>query len=586
MIIPRKEGQTTTALSLRRGAMAAVLTLSMGCVGNIAGEDREGEPKGGLPDNTASDPRPGGSTPTNNVMNPTANPAEKPPEVTNPTAACGYLPQRAYRLTPGQIQNSIRALFGSTALASEFESDLQRALPPAAPFSNGEKILSLAPKFVETMIDSTKAVASTAVEDPTKLHDCFKTGLDAGCVGTFLRDFGLKAWRRPLTDEEVQIYKSFYEAVAAKSDAKTALGYLLRRLLTSPDFLYRFELGGAPNAAAVVALTAYETASALAYALTDAPPDAELMAAAKAGSLADRAEIERHAKRLLASSTGAPGVFTFFAELLEKEVTTDVAELSQPEERDRFIEHVLWKDGGKLSTLLTADYTFANADLLKHYGWTGTVSGWEKFTPPAAEGRAGFLSLGQALSQRGNMSARGRFIKNELLCSHVPDPPEGVNSDLDEVKAELSKRLGRPATEAETRTEHMSNPACSFCHNLIDPLGKPFWAFDHEGVWRALHPETKKPYETASELLSTGEIDGPVENARALGQKLAGAKAVRECFSKQVYQYLLGREATDDDQCHIRDVASRLEANGGDVRELFVSVVAGDGFRLRDAARK
>jgi hypothetical protein len=331
-------------------------------------------------------------------------------------------------------------------------------------------------------------------------------------------------------------------------------------------------------------LSADELAASLAYVLTDNPPDPLLKAAASMRGLDTRDGVAKQARRLLDRADLASGVFDFFADLFDGKQT---GHADQPEELRRFVGHVLWTDGGKLSTLLNADYTLVNPALQKFYGWTKmtAVKDWEKITPPAAEGRAGLLAGGLFLSRNTNRSARGKFIRGLLLCSDVPDPPANVNANLDKAKTAASGQLGRPATEDEARAAHMTDPVCAGCHRVIDPVGKPLVAFDPHGVWQAMNPETKKPYDTSSVITGTGEIDGAVKDSRSLFGSLAGAQAVGDCVARQVYEYALGRAPTAGDQCHIREAAANFAQSGGDLRQLFVDVVASDAFRVRSTRK-
>jgi hypothetical protein len=500
---------------------------------------------------------------------------------------CDYLLPRAYRLTPSQIRRSYTALLGGLAPGQDFEAALLGSVPDARPFANSEQVLALSPGFAETMFNAARTVAVAAAGSPAMLNPCFGGGVTRACVGTFLADFGARAWRRPWTAEETTSYLAFFDAITTRSDARRGLEHVLRRLLVAPDVLFRFELGGAPDARGLASLAPFEMASALAYTLTDAPPDALLQAAARGNGLQTKAAVEAEARRLIGDPATAPNLLAFFDELMDGETVTAVPE--QVEELRRFASHVLWKDGGKLATLMTAPYAFVNPALQKHYRWTALppVRDWQQVTPPAAEGRAGLLTQGAFLGRKTNRSARGKFIRQAFLCNVVPEPPPDVDFNLDAQKASLGTQLGRPATEDEARQAHMNNPSCAGCHRLIDPIGLPLVAFDRLGLHQATNPETRRPFVTQSTIADTAAIDGPVADAAALAARLAAAPAVGQCMSRHAYEYLLGRAATENEACHLKELAAAFTSpgRGGDVKELFVNVLASDAFRLRAVPR-
>jgi hypothetical protein len=166
----------------------------------------------------------------------------------------------------------------------------------------------------------------------------------------------------------------------------------------------------------------------------------------------------------------------------------------------------------------------------------------------------------------------------------VPKPPIDVDQDLDAQKQALAAQTGRTPTEDEVRMRHMADPACSSCHRLIDPLGKPYLAFDTTGVWRARNPATGAAFDLRSDIVSTPDMDGSVKDPRDLARALAGSKAVRACVAQQAFQFVAGRDLTDADRCGVDAAAARFEASGGDLKDLFVQLLTSDTFRLRRAA--
>jgi hypothetical protein len=554
----------------------AGLLLLAACSGSIG--DGGGPPRSAETPGVPSASSGGTSTPftPGGVPIPGAAPG---PGVTS--AKCQEPPQRIWRLSPPQIRRTFEALLGTKGIDPAFETELGRYVPPLAPFANAASALTATPGFMQKIFEVARDVAKVAVANLPALQSCFATAVTRACVSTFVGDFAARAWRRPVTPDEITDYLTTFDAVTAKANPTTGVEYVLRRMLSAPDMLFRFEVG-APAQAGLFALTPYELASALAYTLTDGPPDSELMAAARDGSLKTAAASEAHARRLMAKSASALGVFAFVRELF---AVNGAARPAQAEEVRRFVEQALWTDsaGGKLATLLTAEYSFANAELQKLYGWNknSTAASFEQVTPPIPEARAGILTRGAVVSTFHSRSARGKFVREILLCMTVPKPPVDVNQDLDAQAAALSKQLGRPPSGDELLARHMADPACSGCHRLIDPIGKPYVAFDDKGVWRAVEAATMRPYDTRAEILETKDLDGPVKDARELGKALAAARSVRACVARQAFQFVAGRELVADDGCRVAEIVASFEQSGGDVKRLFVDLVTSDGFRLR-----
>jgi hypothetical protein len=555
---------------------------STGCSGAI-------EPGTDLPSEVDAPGRPtaprasGGATggagaPPASSAGPTAPPGSAPAAAS--PARCEPELRRIWRFTPAQIRRNLEALFGAKNVPAGLEAELDKYVASGAPFSNAADVPTGTPAFIEHLVEVTRALARGAVRDLRALHACFGAGVSRPCVSSLVSDLGARAWRRPVTDEEVKDYLLTFDAVAAASDPPTGVEYVLRRLLLAPDMLFRFELG-ARGSTGQYALEGHELANALAYTLTDAPPDAELLAAGRDGSIKMPGVLASHARRLVGKPT-AEGLVGFLRELFG---ATNPPLPAQAEELRRFIEHALWSDGGagRLGTLLTAEPSFANGELQRHYGWNAKsgATAFEAVTPPAAEARAGILTRGAVIGPRHTRSARGKFVREVLLCLPVPQPPLDVDQDLDAQAKVLTQKLGRPPSEDELLANHMADPACSGCHTLIDPLGKPFSAFDDKGVWRAIEKATSKPFETSADILQTGELDGPVKDPRDLARKLAGAPAVRACIARHAVEFVTGRPVGAADECRVREATARFEATGGDLKELFVALVTSEAFGLR-----
>jgi hypothetical protein len=361
-------------------------------------------------------------------------------------------------------------------------------------------------------------------------------------------------------------------------------------MLQSPQFLNRVEFAPAPAAGTTATFTRpthYEMASRLSYLLWQSMPDQVLFDAAANNQLGTDAEIAAQARRMLADPK-AKRVYQFFQEWM------DVDELSAMErdegvypsytdklpgllaqEAKAFVDDVLWNGAGDFKTLMTAPYSFVNAELATHYGISGvTGTNFRKVDTP---GRGGFLTLGGVVSvhdkpTRSSIVLRGLRVRTEILCHIVGAPPADIVLDLPEVAPGLpqAKRLEAHRTEA----------LCASCHDKMDPLGVPFENFDAMGRLRTMDEEGNA-VATAGAITHTTSPDVSVANASELSSALADSKEVRECFTKQAFRFFYGRGEAQADSCSLAQLNSAFEKTNYSIPELLVSLTQTDAFLYR-----
>jgi hypothetical protein len=278
---------------------------------------------------------------------------------------------RLWELTPEQYTRTAQALL---PIKSRPGDDLDQG-------QNREASGALSEGHVNALWEAAKQVAAEVtgpMADPAKVHPCLAAGLaDAGCQKAALADLTERAFRREVKAPELETFTTFFTKQAAAHDPRTALRLTLRAILSSPHFVFRFELGPeGSKPGQLVKLTPAERATALAYFLTDGPPDAALTMAARTGGLETRDQVAAQTKRLLGAAESASGFVRFFrqhfrlGEVVAVQKSTDVFKAWTPQagadlerEAQLFVQSVLWQDGGKLETLLTASHSFANSRL-------------------------------------------------------------------------------------------------------------------------------------------------------------------------------------------------------------------------------
>lgn len=490
-------------------------------------------------------------------------------------------------------QNSVIVVSCGASMSSTTGVDVAANLPVDARSSGGVydndvTVNVVTSNHVSEYLRSAKSVLDALGDRVTSLPGCDIRADRAGCGARFVRDFGARVFRRPLTSEEQSRYAAL---VMRGSDPVQGLRLALRGMLVSPSFLYRTELGERqPDGR--YQLTGYEVASALSYGLWGTLPDAALMAAAADGTLSTAAGVEREARRLVMDSRARAAFAAFASQWLRIEPVatatrnqalyptwSDSLRASIMEEARRFVTHVVFDGSHRLGELYTADYTFVNGELAAHYGISGvTGTSFQRASWPAPD-RAGVLGLSALLarfahSDQTSPIQRGVFVRENLLCQEFAPPPANAGGVPD---------VDPRATTRARFAMHTSNAACNACHKYIDDVGFGFEGFD--AIGRARMTENGMPIDRLGSLLDI-ESDGSAERVRfatlrELGQALAASQSARACFARQYFRYARGYHETLADRCGVRAIVERFRNANDDIRELMVAVFTAPEFLLR-----
>jgi hypothetical protein len=262
------------------------------------------------------------------------------------------------------------------------------------------------------------------------------------------------------------------------------------------------------------------------------------------------------------------------------------------EETRRLIDDAVWNDRNFLG-IFTANYAFLTPDLAAVYGLPAPAGEFERVEFPAGSDRAGIVGAGSFMvltSKPGETSptARGLFVREQFLCQHVPDPPPGVNTNLAPISQD------KPMTVRQRLGEHLTNPSCASCHNLIDPIGFGLEKFDAIGrrvekarVTAALtHADRdKKPFSVELPIDSSGSIAGIPNSAfsspKELGRVLAGSPQCQECLVKQLFRYQSGRLETPADREVIRRSLEDFRASQFHFKEVIIALAKWSEFPPR-----
>jgi hypothetical protein len=327
-------------------------------------------------------------------------------------------------------------------------------------------------------------------------------------------------------------------------------------------------------------------AARLAFFRTDDLPDEALRAAAASGALSTPEGVSAEAARLVNGAAMTGVVARFHQDWLHldaldtatKDSTRypafdDALVASLKTETDLFTTEVVWLGDGTYDALFSSGSTWVNSDLAPLYGLPDPGAEWVRveLDPALRPGlltRAGWLSA-HAYSSASAPVRRGAFVLEQLLCESL-DPPPGVSTTLPETDTEI-------VTVRDQLEAHWTDEACSGCHLRIDPVG---FAFEHYGALG----EWRDTWEDGIPIDATGTFDDPAgefDGAAELLALLADSDRARACYAQRWFEYAVGRAAEAEDACTLRELSSRFQASGGDLRGLMVDITLTDAFRAR-----
>jgi hypothetical protein len=570
--------------------LAIALLAPLACVGAIVGEGAgPGEDPGGaiaggrngaqgLPGaGPGATPGAGGPTagaPGAPATGAPATPASCAPGARGPAAGLRRLTRREY-------DNTVADLLGD-------RSSPARAFAPeggTTGFDTAADGVTLSDAVVEQYVEAARVVARTAVKNVPALLACdvAARGEDA-CARAFIARFGRRAFRRPLTPEEVSRYEGFYASSKAAHGFAAALELTLRAFLVAPQFLYRIEIGAGPGSRpGQIRLAPHELATRLSYLFWATTPDEALLQAAEAGQLGTPPQVAAQARRLLGHAHGGRLLRDFHVQWLGLEglATLDRGPRYAPAlgavmrgEAETYFDEMIRARGAGFADLMTSPLGFANADLAAIYGVAGVAGGEPReITRPAARHR-GFLTLAafltaQALPSEGSPIVRGKFLREELLCEPHLVPPPDVNPVIPPPDAQKTARQ-----QLEERTQAVE--PCRTCHVRINVPGFAFGRFDQTGRWREAD-ERGRPIDVAGALVGT-DVDGSFSGHTELVERLARSRQVMGCVATHWFRYVSGRREDDADACLRAELAEAFAASRGDVRVLVERLVTSDVF--------
>jgi hypothetical protein len=436
--------------------------------------------------------------------------------------------------------------------------------------------------------------ATGAEETPARkrLFVCRPKGSadEAACAKTIISTFARRAYRRPVTGDDLELLTQFYADGKAAGGFEKGIESAVARVLVSPSFLFRVEQD--PDNAApgtVYRVSDLELASRLSFFLWSSIPDDQLLDLAEHGKLKDATVFDQQVRRMLADSRSESLVNNFAGQWLH---FRNVPELKPdrwhfPEfddnlrrafrrETELFIDSVFREDRSVLD-LLTANYTFVNERLARHYGIPNIYGDHFRRITWADDTRLGLLGHGSILTLtsqpvRTSPVRRGVWILENLIGVTPPAPPPNVPS-----LPEDTANAGRVLTMRERMVEHRANPVCASCHAVMDPLGLALENFDAVGKWRSVG-EGNAVLDVKGTMPDGTTFDGAAGLRQAL---VSHSSAFVTTLTEKLLTYALGRGLEYYDQPTVRKITRDAAQRDYRASSLILGIVKSVPFQMR-----
>src|SRR5215470_13439723 len=412
---------------------------------------------------------------------------------------------------------------------------------------------------------------------------------ERACAERITQDLAGRAFRRPATKEDVGRLMAFYDAGREGSGGfEAGIEQMVTAVLVSPDFLYR-GIARPQKDAKFYALSDRELASRLSFFLWKRAPDDELLKLANTGELKRPGVLNAQVKRMLTDPRAENLVKDFalrWLDLLEvdkfewdKQLFPEFsAELRQDfvTEIDLFLRSILLEDKN-VEQLLTADYTFLNERLAKHYGITNVHGEQFRRVTLKDENRFGLLGKGAVLlhTSYGNRTSpvvRGAWVLDKLRGTPPAPPPPNVVTDLSTPPG------AQPKTMRLMLEQHRANPTCNMCHGVIEPHGLPLERFTVTGQWRDVDWQANAPIDSKVAMPDGTEIEGPADLRRVL---LSRPGQFVQALTVKLMMYALGREIAPYDMPQVRAIVRDAAKNDYRFSSIVSGIVSSDAFRMQ-----
>ncbi|MGE4630141.1 MAG: DUF1592 domain-containing protein, partial [Pseudohongiellaceae bacterium] len=454
---------------------------------------------------------------------------------------------------------------------------------------------------VTELPDSNPAVDSIEIEGPLsvdgpgdtpsrrRIFSCLPANPDEepACAQQILSSLARRAYRRPVSESDVQELVEFYNQGRLDGGFEVGIQFALERVLVSPDFLFRIEQDPADaQPGAMYAISDIELASRMSFFLWSSPPDDELLNQAERGALREPGMLEQQVQRMMADPHADAFIKNFVGQWLYlrnlEDFYPDPAAFPEFDENLRtalqretelFIDDQIRSDASLLE-LLSADYTFVNERLARHYDIPGVYgSRYRKVTVDGNQ-RGGLLGHGGLMMvtsypNRTSPVLRGKFVLENLLGGPPPEPPPNV-------PALETSSDGKILTMREAMVMHRENPACRVCHAAMDPIGFSLENYDVVGKWR--REFAGQPIDASGLLPDGNTFDGP-DGLRGL--LLERPDDLVGTITEKLMRFALGRSLEYYDMPEVRAVVRAASEDDYRWSSIILGVIESTPFQMR-----
>jgi hypothetical protein len=499
------------------------------------------------------------------------------------------------RLTFSEYDHVLADLLGDTTAPAE---DPSHQWSPDGLNTDGFTTPNSAPDLLIQNINTTSdTVVETALAAGKLGIPCTNPATPAAetaCVTTFITNFGLRAYRRPVAAAEQTDLMTLFTTVRGLGASFTeSVASVAKGMIQSPNFLYHWEIGPTkPVAGAdgLVPLTQWQIASRLAESLWDTMPDATLLTAVQAGQLGTAAQVLAQAQRMIADPRAVQALSDFHAQWLiavgshpgtfggitPSGLLTSAAIAGLPTEFSSFVSSIYSTGDGTLTSFLTAPYAYVNHDLAAIYGVPGpsATAGFTKITLDPSQ-RGGLFTQVAFLASFGagvtdNPIFRGLSVYTKLLCGTTNPPPmvvPGVN-------------FVPGGTTRQSYEKHASNLCAAGCHTVFDPPGFAFENYDGIGTYRTT--DTGQPVDSTGTFQSPAGNTFTFTNALDLMKQLAASSETQLCVDRQWTRYILGRMETSAEVGSLQLAYEKGKATTDfSLRDMLTAFVSSKSFMYR-----
>ena len=494
-------------------------------------------------------------------------------------------------VTDARLRVRVPVQAGPREVAATFVRKIGESTTRLRPFdrSNADTYESIGRPHVETLTVLGPFLPSGAGDTPSRrrIFICRPDtrAQEEPCARRILSTLAQRAYRRPVTGADLDLLLPFYKEGRQKGSFETGIQLALRRLLASPTFVFRAEAD--PRNGYAATISDIELASRLSFFFWSSIPDDALIDLASRNRLHEPAVLEEQMRRMLADSRSEAMAANFAGQWLHLRNLDGInpntdefpdfdndLRLAFQREAELFFSSVLREDRNVMD-LLTADYTFVNERLARHYGIPEIYgSRFRRVTlGPELEMRRGLLGKGGVLmstsrADRTSPVLRGKWILENLIGTAPPPPPANVPP--------LETNPGaKPRTIRERMTAHRA-PGCVSCHQLIDPLGFALEGFDAVGAWRT--HEAGAPIDASSRLADGRDINGVGELRAAL---TARPDAFVQTLTEKLLTYALGRGLQPYDMPVVRAIVRDAKTSNYSMDSVLLGIVRSVPFQMR-----